>query len=60
VAVWETGLLRLLDDPNVPIDNRGTERCLHGVVVGHKVLDATLDDQQKSNRASRKESRFVN
>jgi len=24
------------------------------------VLDATLDDQQKSNRASRKESRFVN
>ena len=35
-GMWETGLLRFLDDPNVPIDNNGTERCLRGVVVGRK------------------------
>ena len=29
-------LLRFLDDPTVPIDNNGTERCLRGVVVGRK------------------------
>ena len=35
-GMWENGLLRFLDDPNVPIDNNGTERCLRGVVVGRK------------------------
>jgi transposase len=28
--------LRFLDDPNVPIDNNGTERALRGVVIGRK------------------------
>ena len=32
-GMWDSGLLRFLDDPNVPIDNNGTERCLRGVVV---------------------------
>lgn len=35
-GMWEHGLLRFLDDPNVPIDNNGVERCLRGVVVGRK------------------------
>ena len=35
-GMWENGLLRFLDDPNVPIDNNGTERCLRGVVIGRK------------------------
>ena len=35
-GMWEHGLLRFLDDPNVPIDNNGTERCLRGVVIGRK------------------------
>jgi len=35
-GMWEGGLLRFLDDPNVPIDNNRTERCLRGVVVGRK------------------------
>ncbi len=35
-GMWETGLLRFLDDPNVPIDNNATERCLRGVVIGRK------------------------
>jgi transposase len=35
-GMWEAGLLRFLDDPNVPIDNNATERCLRGVVVGRK------------------------
>ena len=34
--MWNEGLLRFLDDPNVPIDNNGTERCLRGVVLGRK------------------------
>ena len=34
--MWNEGLLRFLDDPNVPIDNNGTERCLRGVVIGRK------------------------
>jgi len=34
--MWNDGLLRFLDDPNVPIDNNGTERCLRGVVIGRK------------------------
>ena len=32
-GMWDSGLLRFLDDPNVPIGNNGTERCLRGVVV---------------------------
>jgi transposase len=35
-GMWENGLLRFLDDPNIPIDNNGTERCLRGVVIGRK------------------------
>jgi transposase len=35
-GMWENGLLRFLDDPNVRIDNNGTERCLRGVVIGRK------------------------
>ena len=35
-GMWEHGLLRFLDDPAVPIDNNGVERCLRGVVVGRK------------------------
>jgi transposase len=35
-GMWENGLLRFLDDPDVPIDNNGTERCLRGVVIGRK------------------------
>jgi transposase len=35
-GMWDSGLLRFLDDPNVPIDNNGTERCLRGVVIGRK------------------------
>jgi transposase len=35
-GMWDAGLLRFLEDPNVPIDNNGTERCLRGVVVGRK------------------------
>jgi transposase len=35
-GMWNTGLLRFLDDPNVPIDNNSAERCLRGVVVGRK------------------------
>jgi hypothetical protein len=27
---------RFLDDPNVTIDNNGTKRRLHGVVIGRK------------------------
>ena len=34
--MWDSGLLRFLDDANVPIDNNGTERCLRGVVIGRK------------------------
>lgn len=35
-GMWDTGLLRFLDDPHVPIDNNGTERALRGVVIGRK------------------------
>lgn len=35
-GMWDSGLLRFLDDPNVPIDNNGTERALRGVVIGRK------------------------
>jgi len=35
-GMWDSGLLRFLDDPNVPLDNNGTERCLRGVVIGRK------------------------
>ena len=35
-GMWDSGLLRFLDDLNVPIDNNGTERCLRGVVIGRK------------------------
>jgi transposase len=35
-GMWDSGLLRFLEDPNVPIDNNGTERCLRGVVIGRK------------------------
>lgn len=35
-GMWDGGLLRFLDDPNVPLDNNGAERCLRGVVVGRK------------------------
>jgi transposase len=35
-AMWDSGLLRFLGDPHVPIDNNGTERCLRGVVIGRK------------------------
>jgi transposase len=35
-GMWDAGLLSFLDDPNVPIDNNGTERALRGVVIGRK------------------------
>lgn len=30
------GLVRFVDDPNVPVDNNATERALRGVVLGRK------------------------
>jgi transposase len=34
-GLW-SGLVRFLDDPEIPIDNNGTERSLRGIVVGRK------------------------
>lgn len=34
-GIWD-GLRVFLDDPNVSIDNNGTERALRGIVVGRK------------------------
>jgi transposase len=35
VNMWP-GLLLFLDDPNIPLDNNGTERAVRGPVVGRK------------------------
>jgi transposase len=34
-GLWP-GLLRFLDDPDIPLDNNATERALRGLVVGRK------------------------
>ena len=31
-----TGLTRFVDDPRIPMDNNGSERCLRGPAVGRK------------------------
>jgi hypothetical protein len=47
-GMCENGLLRFLDDPNVPIDNNGTERCLRGVVIGRNGHCSRLQRGPKS------------
>ena len=34
-GLWQ-GLVRFLDDPDIPLDNNATERALRGLVVGRK------------------------
>jgi transposase len=34
-GLWP-GLVRFLDDPDIPLDNNATERALRGLVIGRK------------------------
>lgn len=51
-SLWD-GLTLFLANPDVPVDNNGTERALRGVVIGRKItMDRARSAARKSLRSS--------